>query len=118
MADKKKEPKYSIAAKFNDVSDKEKRSFPSPNAYNIPSKVVEKQGKTFGLKLGSSMEGGNKFVPGPGTYSQDKQKRDDYKYSMGAKLDGGNSKNNSPGPGMYETRQSLEGQPSTKFGTG
>lgn len=34
-----------------------KNGSPGPDSYNIPSRVVEKQGKTFGLKLKGTMEG-------------------------------------------------------------
>jgi hypothetical protein len=78
MSDKKAEPKYSIAAKLVDNTEKDRRSFPSPNHYEIPSKVVEKQGKTFGIKLQSSLDTGNLNVPGPGTYAQEKLKKDNY----------------------------------------
>jgi hypothetical protein len=48
----------------------DKRLSPSPQAYSIPSKLVESHGKTFGLKLGSSVADGPKFkTPGPGQYS-------------------------------------------------
>jgi len=55
-------------------------------------------------------------VPGPGTYDGDKLKKENFKYSMGSKLDNDKS-NNNPGPGLYETRTSLDGAPTSKFGT-
>jgi hypothetical protein len=32
------------------ISEIDKRVSPGPSVYDIPSKIVEKQGKTFGLK--------------------------------------------------------------------
>jgi len=84
----------------------------------LPSKILEKQGKTFGIKLNSSLDSGNFYVPGPGTYNGEKHKRLNLQYSMGQKLNDGLNKNGNPGPGNYETRKTLEGAPSTKFGTG
>ena len=74
MVDKRAEPKYSIAGKYASA---QKTGSPGPNQYNIPSKVVEKQGKTFGIKLkgGFDADGNN---PGPGTYQNDKNKKDNY----------------------------------------
>jgi hypothetical protein len=51
----------------------DKKLSPSPNAYNIPSKVVEKQGKSFGLKITDKITS-NVLAPGPGSYAQDKLK--------------------------------------------
>lgn len=59
----------------------------------------------------------NEAVPGPGAYDGEKLKRENFAYSIGKKLSDGGSKKNSPGPGNYETRASLEGAPTTKFGT-
>lgn len=61
-----------------------------------------------------------KLGPGPGGYSADKVKRNDYKYSMGAKLrDLEFEKGNmyKPGPGNYSPNKT-QSIPSTKFGTG
>ena len=38
---------YSMGSKINEI---DKRVSPGPSVYDIPSKIVEKQGKTFGLK--------------------------------------------------------------------
>lgn len=77
--------------------------------------MVEKQGKTFGLKLKGSLEGSVQN-PGPGQYNVDKFKKDDYKYSIGAKLNTSMSDIKNPGPGAYNYKGTLE-VPSTKFGT-
>jgi hypothetical protein len=53
MVDKKNEPKYTMAGKYASA---EKSGSPGPNQYNIPSRVVEKQGKTFGIKLKGGFE--------------------------------------------------------------
>lgn len=76
--------------------------------------MVEKQGKTFGLKLKGSIDStGN--VPGPGQYEQDKFKKGNYQYSMGQKLNTASNERN-PGPGTYNHKGTLE-VPSSKFGT-
>jgi len=78
MVDKKNEPKYSMGGKYEGTSaERNTSNSPGPNSYNIPSKMVEKQGKTFGIKLKGSMDAmGN--VPGPGQYEQDKFKKGNY----------------------------------------
>ena len=53
----------------------DKRSSPSPDAYNIPSKIVEKQGKSMGQKLKPGEIGGKTLAPGPGAYDQEKLKK-------------------------------------------
>lgn len=63
----------------------DKRSSPSPTAYTIPSKVVEAQGKTFGLKITDKVTT-NVLAPGPGSYAQEKLKNQNLHYSMGTKL--------------------------------
>ena len=60
-----------MAAKLSDI---DKRHSPSPQAYNIPSKVVEKQGKSMGQKLKSEI-GQKTLAPGPGAYEQEKLKK-------------------------------------------
>ena len=65
----------------------DKRHAPSPDAYNIPSKMVEKSGKSFGLKFQSSLvTKGAESQPGPMEYQVDKSKKGDFKFSMGQKL--------------------------------
>jgi len=78
LIDKRTEPKYSIGAKLHDPADKDKDTFPGPNMYSIPSKVVEKPGKTMGIKLKGSLDSGNTLAPGPGTYDGEKFKKDNY----------------------------------------
>ena len=51
-----------MAAKLTAI---DKRLSPSPDAYNIPSKVVENSGKSFGLKFKSCLTS-NSIAPGPG----------------------------------------------------
>lgn len=62
LKDKKDYPKWSMGGRIKEM---DKTFSPSPQAYNIPSKVVEKQGKSFGVKLRSSLASGD-LVPGPG----------------------------------------------------
>jgi hypothetical protein len=52
---------------------KEKRFMAGPASYNTPSKVVESQGQSFGLKL-KSQQTTDKNGPGPGEYVNDKSK--------------------------------------------
>lgn len=116
LVDKKSEPKWSMAAKLSVV---DKRVSASPDKYDIPSKIIESQGKTMGEKLPGSMSGGRLAVPGPGQYAADKQKSDDFKYSMGARLK--NAKGLAvPGPGAHDPNAAavLESVKSGKFGTG
>ena len=72
MKDKRREPNYSMGAKLEDTANKMNKGFPGPNQYEIPSKVVENSGKTFGIKLRSSLDQGPLIVPGPGAYESDK----------------------------------------------
>ena len=114
MADKRDNPKYTMAGKYDKSADK--NGSPGPDSYNIPSKAVEKQGKTFGIKLKGSMDDSGLAQPGPGQYNNDKNKKDNYQYSMGAKLQTLTNERN-PGPGAYTHKGTLE-VPSSKFGTG
>ena len=50
------------------LADIDKRVSPGPSVYDIPSKMVEKQGKTFGLKIMNMKDTTN--APGPGAYSK------------------------------------------------
>lgn len=54
----------SMGSKFEGV---DKRIIVSPQAYNIPSKIIEGAGKSMGAKLKGSMDIGS-IAPGPGTY--------------------------------------------------
>lgn len=54
-----------MGAKVNEV---DKRIIVSPQAYNIPSKIIEKPGNTMGAKLKGSMDSGS-ISPGPGAYA-------------------------------------------------
>ena len=58
----------SMGSKLVDI---DKRLSPSPQAYNIPSKMVEKQGKTMGERLKGSLSP-TSIAPGPGAYVQEK----------------------------------------------
>lgn len=53
------------------VKEVDKRIIVSPQQYNIPSKVIEKQGKSIGAKLKGSMDT-NSISPGPGAYAGEK----------------------------------------------
>lgn len=66
------------------IGDIDKRVSPGPSVYDIPSKIVEKQGKTFGLKVAGLKD--TTQAPGPGAYSVDKLKQENYSFSMGSKL--------------------------------
>ena len=106
-----------MAAKLESV---DKRLSPPPNSYNIPSKIVEKDGKTFGLKL-KGLTTTDKLTPGPGSYAQEKAKLGDLQYSMACKL--ADSKGLLvPGPGTYknDNRADLvfDAAKQTKIGTG
>lgn len=74
----------------------------------------------MGQKLTSSLQSIARLnVPGPGQYAPDKQRSDDFKYSMGGKL--ANAKMLAvPGPGTYDARAEaiIESVKAAKFGTG
>ena len=55
------------------IEEIDKRVVVSPSQYEIPSKMVETKGRSFGLKL-KTAETSNMLSPGPGQYSQDKLK--------------------------------------------
>ena len=105
---------FSMGSKFEGV---DKRIIVSPQAYNIPSKIVENVGKSMGAKLKGSMEVGS-IAPGPGAYVSEKAKTGDLSYSMGAKLS--DSKGLLvPGPGAYNaTMSNFASTKSSKFGSG
>ena len=100
----------------------DKRVSPSPDAYNIPSKMVEKAGKSMGMRLQSTLLSKAKMNdPGPGNYNVDKTKKDDYKYSFGTKGASDIGKDNKvPGPGNYDqsSKITIESVKASKFGTG
>lgn len=52
LKDLKNEPAYTMGARVQTI---DKRVAPSPNAYNIPSKMIEKTGKSMGIKLHSTL---------------------------------------------------------------
>ena len=62
---KRNDPKYTMGARTSPNGDK--LNSPGPDTYNLPQKVIENQGKTFGLKLKGGFGEGN-INPGPGTY--------------------------------------------------
>ena len=90
---------------------------PGAGTYDLPSRLVESTGKTMGAKTAGARDRVN--APGPGAYKQDKQKRENYSYSFGGKIDDLLAKQQmyKPGPGNYEHRGQLD-VPSTKFGSG
>ena len=77
-------------------------------------------GKTFGSKFESSLTPtGNIKFPGPGTYLGEKQKKQDYKFSIGARLPTLRINTNVPGPGQYDfsgSKSKLETCKSSRFG--
>ena len=95
----------------------DKRIIVSPQAYNIPSKVVEGQGATMGIKLKGSMDT-NSISPGPGTYVAEKVINNNLTYSMGAKLENAKAME-VPGPGAYTATLSHKSSvKNVKFGSG
>ena len=72
-----------MGAKIQDI---DKRTSPGPQAYNIPSRTVENQGKSMGVKLMNGAIGGKTLAPGPGAYDQEKLKKKNLQYSMAAKI--------------------------------
>jgi hypothetical protein len=72
---------------------------PAPGHYDIPSRMAESPGKTMGKKLDSSLVTGDINVPGPGQYNIEKLKKENYQYTMGARVTDGKNNMNVPGPG-------------------
>lgn len=83
---------------------KDKLNVPGPNSYDLPSKIVESQGKTMGAKSPSKHQAGE-LGPGPSGYTYDKAKKDNVKFSMGGRLEDLDfkKKNFQPGPGTYNS---------------
>ena len=78
MADKKKEPAFSMGARTK--IEQNKLNVPGAGSYVPPSKIVESQGKTFGVAIELKKPEG-KLGPGPGGYNVDKKKVHDISYS-------------------------------------
>jgi len=91
---------------------------PAPGAYEIPAKIVESPGKSMGEKTVIKSLAGT-LGPGPGGYNVDQQKKANFSYSMGGKLEDLEFKkrNFAPGPGNYEIKP-RDSIPSMKFGSG
>ena len=70
--------------------------------------------------LGSSLVNNKMNVPGPGTYSSEKAKQGDLKFSMAAKIDPLKPVVNVPGPGSYVDQKgsTIEAVKNMKFGSG
>jgi len=91
---------------------------PGAGTYNPPSKIIESPGKSFSKRLHTSHFAGD-LGSGPGGYNADKQKSDNFGYSMAAKLEdlAFKTRNFQPGPGTHTPRRH-DGSPRTKFGSG
>ncbi len=100
------------------ITDIDKRHSPSPQAYTVPSKMVEKQGKTMGEKLKGAFT--PTISPGPGAYQGDKFKTQNFQFSMGHRIEPLKPVANVPGPGAYDSttsKKALETVKTSKFGT-
>ncbi len=76
LKDKKREPAFSMGARISTI---DKKVTPGAGSYDLPSKVVEKPGKSMGIKLESAMVKRNSAAePGPGGYNVDKSKSDNF----------------------------------------
>lgn len=69
LTDKKKEPSFSMGAKVQ--TENTKLNVPGAGTYESPSKLVETQGKSMGVKY-DLIDLSGKLGPGPGGYSVDK----------------------------------------------
>ena len=69
MADKHKEPAYSIAAKVQ--TENSKLNVPGAGSYEQPSKLMESPGKSIGKKFEIKTLSGREG-PGPGGYYAEK----------------------------------------------
>lgn len=92
----------------------------SPDRYDIPSKIVESPGKTMGARFGGVIQSAARLaVPGPGQYAADKQKAENYSFSMGGRLR--EHKGLAvPGPGAYDGNAEavMTAAKQARFGTG
>jgi hypothetical protein len=82
FVDRKKEPSFSMAGKAKNGL---KLDTPGAGHYEMPSKIVESQGKTMAMKYKQKSEAGI-LGDGPGAYNPDLKKSQDFKFSMGLKL--------------------------------
>lgn len=114
MSNKKKDPSYSFGGKY--PTKITSIDTPGAGSYSIPTKIIESTGKTMGAKSESKTK---LLGPGPGGYNVDKAKRNDLKYSFGAKGKdiAAEQQQYKPGPGNYNIL-SMQGGPTTKFGSG
>jgi len=103
-----------------------KEGVPGPGIYEAKSRMGEMPAFVMGgkLTLGGSMDVGNKYVPGPGTYTPQKSVYDpQHKYSMGLRTsnmtqmitqpDGSSkvyaqNKDPVPGPGSYNSKSAVK----------
>eukprot|EP00347_Sterkiella_histriomuscorum_P006966 403350761 len=89
---------------------------PGPQAYEIPSKVVESNGFSMGLKYKQDLNS-TVIVPGPGQYSPERKERK-FAFTMGSRYKTLDQKMKAgvPGPGEYD-QERQKSIPSIKFGT-
>lgn len=80
--------------------------------------LIESPGKSIGQKTAVKSLAGE-LGPGPGGYSADKQKKGDFKFSMGGKIKNiaFDKQSYKPGPGNYSAEKP-HNVPTMKFGTG
>lgn len=74
----------------------------------------------MGARLGSSIQSAARLaVPGPGQYAADKQKQENYSFSMGGRLKDAKGLP-VPGPGTYDAKADavLTAVKQARFGTG
>lgn len=114
---KKKEPKWTMGERLSSKSDSRYQT-PSPDKYNLPSKMIEHPGKTIGMKLKDTSLEKKLNDPGPGAYNGEKLKKNNLQYSLAGRLRDSIGLN-VPGPGTYNgSAESLNGVKTMKFGTG
>lgn len=83
FANKSNPVKWSLSGRYETV---DKRVIVSPQKYDLPSKMIESRGKTMGIKLNTARTSKD-AVPGPATYTGEKIKYEDYRFSMAGRLD-------------------------------
>lgn len=89
LKNKKSEPAFSMGAKFVEKKNTATMN-PAASMYNLPSKIIESPGKSFGGKLNYEEKRTQGTIgTGPGGYDHErsmKLRNKNLYYSMGAKL--------------------------------
>lgn len=78
---------------------------PGPGNYNLSSSLGNAPKFTMRPKTGTSLEIMNKEIPGPGAYTPNVLKKENFSYSMRIRPESATGMMNNPGPGTYNIRK-------------